>query len=747
MKKLIQKTEAHAFSVTFLIALLAFYGTHSLRWLSELPASNEDGLKNYFTLAYHVAHDHNPFWFDGMNYPYGEHLVYTDGQPLISIILWFLDVFLPISAWLPWLFPLILLASFFAGGALLFKIIRGEGGTPWVSALIATGILFLSPQWQRLGGHYSLAHGIVIPFIIFALWKWKRNEWTYLPLVVGLFLSGFIHPYFAAMCVGLSLLYLVLQHALNGELLNAKEWMKTLVIPLSPLIIFQGVMWITDFVSDRPENPFGYLIYRATWRSLLLPPSVSYPDWAWLESVGEKAVEGSFYVGWLGLGGAVLALMTGVILHRGKNLSFSNALFLASVPILLLSVGWPFVWEHWDRLLAFSGPLRQFRGIGRFSWTFFYAANLSAGILLAQYWNKSLVFKVLSGLGLSLLLSEAWMNRRQVIHVTESGSSVFADQTPPRINPEEYTAIVPLPYFHKGSEHLRTPDIQRMVEASFDLSMETGIPLMSVHMSRTSLSQTIANLTLTRHIMELPTLDSTLFGDRWLLLLDTAAELPIHQRQLVSHAAPVGTFQELALYAFDVDAYLDILRNNLELALYLQSQADTIDEPSIDFTTNGYYFDVCGALSSAEENRGKRIARKDWTPIIPSRMELGTTAMHELTFWMKADEHGSMNTQVWFWERRGEEDIVFHVTEVGDHVIGFLKGWGLCKIDLQASEEGSNFELLLHRDGENLDLWIDDVLLRPLSKQCYLKVPTPNINNRYYELSDVEAVQNENDNP
>ncbi|MEQ9188773.1 MAG: hypothetical protein RLP15_13645 [Cryomorphaceae bacterium] len=747
MKKLIQKIEAYAFSVTFLIALLAFYGTHALRWLSELPASNEDGLKNYFTLAYHITHDHNPFWFHGMNYPHGEHLVYTDGQPLVSITLWFLDIFLPVSAWLPWLFPLILLASFFAGGGLLFKIIRGEGGAPWVSAVIATAIMFLSPQWQRLGGHYSLAHGIVIPLIIYALWKWKQNEWTYLPLVVSLFFSGFIHPYFAAMCVGLTLLYLAIQQALNGALLNAKEWMRTLAIPLSPLFIFQAVIWLTDFASDRPENPFGYLIYRATWRSLLLPPSVSYPDWAWLESVGEKAVEGSFYIGWVGLCGAVLALLTGVLLHRGKNLSFNNALFLASIPILLLSVGWPFVWEHWDRFLAFSGPLRQFRGIGRFSWTFFYAANLSAGIVLAQLWKKSVVFKVLSMLGLCLLLSEAWMNRRQVIHVTESGSSVFAEETYSPIDPMEYTAIVPLPYFHKGSEHLRTPDNQRMIEASFDLSMKTGIPLMAVHMSRTSLSQTISNLTMTRHIMELPALDSTLFGERWLLLLDTAAQLPIYQRQLISHAASVGTFQEMALYAFDADAYFDILRNNLESALYLQSLADTIDKSFVDFLTNGYYFDACGALSSAEESRGRRIARKDWTPIIPSRISLDTTAMHELTFWMKADEHGSMNTQVWFWERRGDEDVEFHVTEVGDHVIGFLNGWGLCKIDLQASEKGNSFELLLHRDGENSDLWIDDVLLRPLSMQCYLKVPASNINNRYYKLSDVDAVQKEINNP
>ena len=45
--------------------------------------------KNYFTFIYHTVYDHG-IWFSGMNYPYGEHIIYADGQPAISTMLgWF----------------------------------------------------------------------------------------------------------------------------------------------------------------------------------------------------------------------------------------------------------------------------------------------------------------------------------------------------------------------------------------------------------------------------------------------------------------------------------------------------------------------------------------------------------------------------------------------------------------------------------------------------------------------------------
>src|SRR5688500_14832499 len=49
-----------------------------------------DGLKNYYTLAYYVDHD-NGWHFSGMNYPYGENIIYTDNQPILALTLRWID--------------------------------------------------------------------------------------------------------------------------------------------------------------------------------------------------------------------------------------------------------------------------------------------------------------------------------------------------------------------------------------------------------------------------------------------------------------------------------------------------------------------------------------------------------------------------------------------------------------------------------------------------------------------------------
>ena len=58
----------------------------------HLFVDSADGLKNYFTGAYFVKHDGFGVWSEGMNYPYGEHVVYTDNQPIISMILKAVDM-------------------------------------------------------------------------------------------------------------------------------------------------------------------------------------------------------------------------------------------------------------------------------------------------------------------------------------------------------------------------------------------------------------------------------------------------------------------------------------------------------------------------------------------------------------------------------------------------------------------------------------------------------------------------------
>ncbi|MBK7101720.1 MAG: hypothetical protein IPH63_08045 [Flavobacteriales bacterium] len=69
------------------LLLFIFYRSVLLSPNAVLSTQSGDGLKNYYTLVQH-AHGSGNFWnMNGMNHPYGEHVVYTDGHPWLSAAL------------------------------------------------------------------------------------------------------------------------------------------------------------------------------------------------------------------------------------------------------------------------------------------------------------------------------------------------------------------------------------------------------------------------------------------------------------------------------------------------------------------------------------------------------------------------------------------------------------------------------------------------------------------------------------
>src|SRR4051812_1982178 len=73
------------FSVLFAIAIVAI----TFSWILTdpghfVPGISGDSAKNMLAYLYHILYDKG-IWFTGMNYPYGEHIVYMDGQPLLSV--------------------------------------------------------------------------------------------------------------------------------------------------------------------------------------------------------------------------------------------------------------------------------------------------------------------------------------------------------------------------------------------------------------------------------------------------------------------------------------------------------------------------------------------------------------------------------------------------------------------------------------------------------------------------------------
>ena len=91
-----------------------------------LFATGGDGLKNYFTAAWYVRYD-NWLHFTGINYPFGEHITYTDAQPLLAYVLRGLDrIGLSMVGRVPGVMNLLMMGSLIPAAMLIRRIGPGR---------------------------------------------------------------------------------------------------------------------------------------------------------------------------------------------------------------------------------------------------------------------------------------------------------------------------------------------------------------------------------------------------------------------------------------------------------------------------------------------------------------------------------------------------------------------------------------------------------------------------------------------
>jgi len=498
-------------------ALLLFISACFLIW--QLPdlifhpndillSGGGDGLKSYFCFYYHIHYDDSLIHFTGMNYPHGEHYLFTDGFPLITWLVQLLPFLKPYGIGLiHWSLVLSLwLTPFF-----IYLILKKMKTETWIALLGAFSLFLLQPQFPRLFSHLSLAYSLFFPLSWYILIRYKEDvnnlKWLSLSITNQLFWY-FMHPYLGfiiTLFYGLEWLFQQFQKV------SWKKRLSEFVPVVTPVIFLQVFLKLTDHISDRPVNPYGFFEYQAHWKSIFLPPTGSLHRW--LQSFinfDDVGWEGQTYLGYL----TIVMLFVGFImviphmrnrfrqlntLHHSLLLSFFGASIL-----LILSFGFPFNGNpNWLEFVPF---LKQFRALGRFSWPFYYVSGILGIVLLSHLYrniskkNKrtSYFAATVVSLLIGLQMVEAWnllpmptsfnanlfqlknlnKEQKQLIQISKKGKG-------------KYQAILPMPWFHIGSETFGKAATNEVLMHTFLISAHTGIPINAVMMGRTSKEQTL----------------------------------------------------------------------------------------------------------------------------------------------------------------------------------------------------------------------------------------------------------------
>lgn len=445
----------------------------------------------------------------------------------------------------------------------------------WYSLFSALGITFLSPQLDRIGGHFSLSYTIFIPLILLMLLKYHERNNVIISIFIMIFfvIASFTHGYFFAFYTYIVLGYWIFCFVSDKRLSIPLKLLNFIIQFVIPVFIFQFLTFIVDKIDDRTTWPWRFLFYRAYPESVFL--SMNRPYWKWLDhivKVRNVEWEGISYIGLVGFIVFVIVCMNffknlikrniGVIL-RITDKKLLNLYFWLSLLLLLFSFGIPFIFNL-EFLLEYLGPIRQFRGIGRFAWLFFYVFNIISFYLIWNFFkNKKL--KVIKFLLIFLILFyDAWFNSKHIQYFINYKLPTFDyayhNNVSSSIQVSNYQTIMPIPYFNTGSEAYWHDAACPTILKSYALSLYTGLPLNAVNMSRTSISQCVKNLQLIwEPYKDYPVLKD--YNNKFIMLYvdTTCSKISENEKMLISHSEYVDTLWGFQIRKITVEKIYELI--------------------------------------------------------------------------------------------------------------------------------------------------------------------------------------------
>jgi len=639
--KLLQLKKISGYDVLIVLLssafLIYFYGPILIAPNEFLFTKYGDGFSQYFNFTTYVKYSQSYFEHTGANYPYGEQIVYFDGQPFFAALTKFLAIVFPfLGDYTVGIMNSLALFAIWWTPLLLYGILSRLDVKPILAVWGAMGIVFLEPQIFRLTGHFSLSYCCAIPLTIYLLLRMYEQEKTRLWMGFLLFSNLmwlYTHPYLGLMCCLLTGTAVFFYWCWNIRTIitNINYYILAFVSSVLPVAIFQTVTRLTDKHTSKTEDVYGLFEYCGAPEDVFLPNHPPFKKTA-EELLGwnlEQTWEGWSYVGLA----TILTLFSVVIIGILKkiwNLKKSTKstthpavkiLFWASIPVLLLSWAYPFV--QYPALLDYVKIIKQFRSLGRFSWVFYYVSTLVSvyyihrGALFLKKKKQGILAALLLFFGPFLYMIEGYSAHAEVAANLDHYPNYFLEKNCPevlkdaleQINVEDYQAILPLPYYYLGSGNFYRTVLGGTTHFSMLTSIYTGIPLATAFIARGDVWES-------RNLVQLftaPYYDKKIKSDfpsqkPFLITRSNYMEpLTVHEQAVFDRARLISIDKQgYALYALDFKD-LFVQENNQVLETFNEKKTGLYSKENwlLEDSTAVLFYEDFEDLSATHSFRGK----------------------------------------------------------------------------------------------------------------------------------------------
>lgn len=726
-----------------------------------------DGFKAYTVIDYHAAYDSTYTHFQGMNYPFGDHAIPSATQPLISNTIKFIsDNIVDVTDYTIAVVNLSMMLSLVLCGLFLFLIFTKLELPWWYALAVAAGLTFLSPQIHRIHAHYGLSHPEAIPVVLYFLLLFDEKPKLRYSFAVAITIIAYslIHfYYFAILIFAVSFFFLF-------KFLRKLNWRDLPrlaahygVQAILPLLFFVWWLFSKDPIEDRTSEPWGYFNFHALWEGIVL--SLDQPYFRWIDQHIIKFrptyIENRAYIGLVafltGLAMIIFRLSPKKQTTQRKLLGFENerapflrSMFWASFALVIFALGLPFTIHGLEFLLDYAGPIRQFRSVGRFAWIFYYVVNIVAFTWLyeqtkSKKWQLYLLIPALF-----LLYFEAYhsayaydlkLDTTEEIH----GGHNFKDL--PGINYDDFQAILTVPYYNIGSDQFWWEPEGFILQKSLTMSIQTGLPVTSAMLTRSSRSQTLKQMQLATEPYRAPSLIDDFPDDRPLLMmLDQREYEKVQERyeHLLDGADLIySEGDRLRLYRQPIRAFAERLDNKKrKLERLINRDTNLIWKggfASYDSLATYYYegFDNAEAEEIYFGPAGYQgVASQPNILAIPN-LKQSAEADYELSLWvyiaddrrsraaLQLDEYDAQGNHL----RQYKQDI-HRLIDLFDN-----NGWAMVELPFKPASAESTFTLTIQNKRlRGQRILLDELLVRPAKLDLYGK-PDGQIwwNNRHYK--------------
>jgi hypothetical protein len=570
----------------------------------SMPGIGGDGVKNEFAYLYQIIYGRG-FWFEGMNYPFGDNIVFADGQATLSVPLSYFKHLSPEGALtiLWWLIG----TSYILSIVYLYRILNHFRVERLMAVLFACFIGISSPQVFRITGHYGLSYICIVPMLFY--WTIQFHERNTGRHAVYIYLLGiiaaFLHPYFAGLFLVWGMSYAIGYFIFikRRPIEKGKHVLPFLAGIFGIFLTMATIMHFTDPVKDRPVAPYGILTYTTHINDIFT--SFVSPIWFYVRDHHmlrdlfpfiTEGGEGYTYVGLTVIFTVIISFFVWVVnvirKKRGNGIinesTFSPIWLFMAFGALLFGMGVPYIWRM-EWLLDYVSFMRQFRSLGRFSWIFYYIITIYGAVVLHRFYtamvaggSRIIGYTVIA---LSCLLwgyetSNNITYVRNVASTAKDGYDMFLSKAEPdwpsflqqhNQKQTDFQAILMLPFFHCGSDKLWIGEIGWKLTFACKASFQLHLPMVDQLLSRTSWEQTEGQVKIIAGpYVAKPILDEVNSNKPFLLLRYTGDSIDRDQKYLLQACDYIGRYSDCDAYAFSSarqkanDArYADSIRNML----------------------------------------------------------------------------------------------------------------------------------------------------------------------------------------